>query len=95
MKRYVIERNVPGAGRLSASELETMSRRSCDVLRGLGADIRWIESYVTDDRLYCIYSASDEGAIRTHAERGGFPVDRVSEVRSVIGPATGGAGDRG
>ena len=92
MPRYVIERNVPGAGRLSASELQTMSRRSCDVLRGLGPDVQWIESYVTDDRLYCVYVASDEAAIRTHAERGGFPVDRVAEVRSVIGPTTGEAG---
>ena len=88
MPRYVVERNVPGAGRLSPTELQALSRRSTEVLRQLGPETRWVESYVTDDRLYCVYDATDEAAIRTHAERGGFPVDRVSEVRSVISPAT-------
>ena len=89
MPKYVIERNVPGAGRLSSDELQALSQRSCDVLRTLGPEIRWLESYVTDDRLYCLYFAPDEAAIRTHAERGGFPVDRIAEVRSMIGPVMG------
>ena len=90
MPKYVIERNLPGAGRLSPAELREISQRSCGALRELGAEIRWIESYVTDDRVYCVYLAPDEAAIRTHAARGGFPVDRVSEVRTMIGPGTAG-----
>lgn len=88
MPKYVIERNVPGAGDLSATELQTIARQSREVLRTLGPDIQWVESYVTGDKLYCVYVAPDDGAIRTHAARGGFPVDRIEEVRAVIGPTT-------
>lgn len=88
MPRYVIERNLPGAGKLGAQELKAVSQKSCDVLRGLGPEINWVESFVTDDRIYCIYVAPNEALIREHAQKGGFPADRISEVRSVISPTT-------
>lgn len=88
MPRYVIERNLPGAGKLGAQELKAVSQKSCDVLRGLGPEINWVESFVTDDRIYCIYVAPNEALIREHARKGGFPADRISEVRSVISPTT-------
>jgi hypothetical protein len=88
MPKYVIERTVSGAGRLSAPELQAISRRSREVLHELGPEIQWVESYVTEDKLYCVYVAPNEGLIRAHAESGGFPVDRVSEVRAVIEPTT-------
>jgi hypothetical protein len=87
MPKYVIERDIPGAGRLSPAELQTISRTSCGVLRDM-REVQWIQSYVTDDRIYCVYLAPDERAIRKHAELGGFPVSRVSRVRTVIDPAT-------
>ncbi len=88
MPKYLIERNVPGAGQLSAEELESMARRSCEVLSGLGDQIQWLESYVTDEKLFCVYLASGPELIRKHGLEGGFPVDQITEVRTVISPAT-------
>ena len=88
MPRFVIERNVPGAGSLSPIQLREVSQKSCDVLRTLGAEIQWIESWVTDDRIYCVYLAPDETLIREHAARSGFPADRIAQVRSRIDPST-------
>lgn len=88
MPKYVIERNIQGAGGLSSQELQTISLKSCDVLRGMGPRIQWVQSYVTGDKVYCVYIAPDEQSIREHAEKGGFPADRISEVRAVIDPTT-------
>jgi hypothetical protein len=85
---FVIERDVPGAGRLSAEELAELSRASCTVLDALGPSIQWIHSYVTEDRIYCIYSAPAADLIRRHAELGGFPANRISRVAAVIDPST-------
>jgi len=91
MPKYVIERVVPGAGKLSAEELKTISVRSCEVLNHLGPRIQWVHSYVTDDKIYCIYVAPDEEMVREHARRLGVPATLVSVVRSIIDPTTGGA----
>ncbi len=88
MPKYVIERDLPGAGKLSPEELKVISQKSCDVLINLGPKINWVQSFVTDDKIYCIYVAPNEEMIRDHAQQGGFPVNRVSEVRSVIDPTT-------
>ena len=88
MPKYVIEREIPNAGNLSASELEAISQKSCNVLRGMGPHIQWVQSYVTGDKIYCIYIAPDQQAILEHAELGGFPANRVSEIVSVIDPTT-------
>jgi hypothetical protein len=88
MPKFLIERNIPGAGNLSAGELQSISQKSCSVLRSMGPEIQWVQSYVTGDKVYCIYIAPDEKAIREHAERGGFPADRVSEVVGMIDPTT-------
>ena len=88
MPKYVIERDLPGAGKLSLEEVKAISQKSCDVLRNLGPKINWVKSFVTDDKIYCIYVAPNEEMIRDHAQQGGFPVNRVSEVRSVIDPTT-------
>ncbi len=88
MPRFVIERGLPGAGKLSAQELKGISQKSCGVLRELGPEINWIESFVTDDRIYCVYVAPDEQMVREHATRGGFPADSVAQVRAVISPTT-------
>ncbi len=88
MPKYVIEREIPGVGKLSAAELQAISQKSCSVLRGMGPDVQWVQSYVTGDKLYCIYIAPDEAAVREHATRGGFPVNRVSAVSCVIDPTT-------
>jgi len=88
MPQYVIERDIPGAGALSADELRCISQKSCAVLDGMGPVIQWHHSYVTGDRVYCVYSAPSEALILEHARQGGFPVDRVSEVATVISPAT-------
>ncbi|MCX7789184.1 MAG: DUF4242 domain-containing protein [Chloroflexaceae bacterium] len=88
MPKYVIERELPGAGKLSAQELQAISQKSCNVLHGMGPQIQWLHSYVTDDKIYCVYIAPDEAAIREHAEKGGFPANRISEVRTVIDPTT-------
>jgi hypothetical protein len=88
MPKFVIEREIPGAGKLSAEQLQGISQKSCGVLRELGSRVQWIHSYVTDDKVYCIYIAPDEGAVRQHAALGGFPANSVAEVRSVIDPTT-------
>jgi hypothetical protein len=86
MPQFVIEREVPGAGRLSEEEIQEISLKSIGVLEGMGPQIRWLHSYVTDDKIYCVYLAPDEAAIREHGKRGGFPVSRVSAVRRLIDP---------
>lgn len=88
MPKYVIERDLPGAGNLSSDELQGIARRSCGVLDDMGNGIQWVQSYVTDDRIYCIYVAEDEGRVMEHARRGGFPADSVARVRSIIDPVT-------
>jgi Protein of unknown function (DUF4242) len=88
MPKYVIERNIPNAGSLSSQELQSISHKSCGVLRSMGPHIQWVQSYVTGDKVYCVYIAPDEQSIREHAERGGFPADRISEVTAVIDPTT-------
>ena len=89
MPKYVIERNLPGAGQLSSDELREVSAKSNGVLSHLGPEIRWLQSYVTDDKIYCVYVAPDEDMIVEHARCGGFPADRVSRVTAVIDPSTG------
>jgi hypothetical protein len=88
MPKYVIERDLPGAGKLSLEELKAVSQKSCGVLRNLGPEINWVESFVTDDKIYCVYVAPNEEMIRDHAQQGGFPANLISEVRSVIDPTT-------
>ena len=88
MPKYVIEREIPGAGKLSPQELQAISQKSCEVLGQMGSQIQWVESYVTDDKIYCLYIARDEEAVRKHAQQGGFPANRVAEIRSVIDPTT-------
>ena len=88
MPKYVIEREIPGVGALSTAELQSISQKSCNVLRGMGTDVQWVESFVTGDRIYCIYIAPDEAAVREHATRGGFPANRISEVTHIIDPTT-------
>jgi hypothetical protein len=88
MPQYVIEREMPGVGSLGADDLKGASKTSCSVLRDLGPEIQWVHSYVTDDKIYCIYRAPNEQMIRDHAERGGFPANSISQVRTVIDPTT-------
>jgi hypothetical protein len=88
MPKFLIEREIPGAGELSAAELQAISQKSCGVLREMGPQIQWVESYVTGDKVYCVYIAPDEAAVREHAARGGFPANRVSEIRRMIDPTT-------
>lgn len=88
MPKFVIERNVPGAGGLPAQDLQAISQKSCGVLSELGPQIQWVESYVTDDKIYCIYIAPDAEMVAEHARQGGFPADRISEVKTVIDPTT-------
>ena len=88
MPKYVIERELPGAGKLSAAELKAISQKSCGVLRNLGPQIQWVQSYVTGDKVYCVYIAPNEQIVREHAKQGGFPANRISEVKSVIDPTT-------
>jgi hypothetical protein len=88
MPKFVIERNIPGAGQLTPQDLRAVSQKSCAVLNKMGPGIQWQQSYVTDDKLFCVYLAPDEAAIRQHAQAGGFPCDKVSQVRTVIDPAT-------
>ncbi len=89
MPKYVIEREIPGAGKLKPQELQAVSQKSCEVLRNLGPQIQWVHSYVTDNKIYCIYIAPNADLIREHARKGGFPANQVSEVKSVIDPTTG------
>jgi hypothetical protein len=88
MPKYVIERELPGAGSLSADQLHAISQKSCGVLNELGPSIQWIHSYVTADKIYCVYIAPNEQLVREHAMRGGFPANRVSEVKTIIDPTT-------
>jgi hypothetical protein len=88
MPQFVIEREMPGAGRLSAEELQGASKGSCSVLRELGPEIQWVHSYVTDDKIYCVYRAPSEALIRQHAETAGFPANRIAQVRATIDPTT-------
>ena len=88
MKRFVIEREMPGAGSLEREKLREAAQHSNKVLRDLGPDIQWVESYVTPDKIYCVYMAKDEGIVRKHADISGFPANKVSEVRRVIDPTT-------
>ena len=90
MHKYVIERDLPGAGSLSAETLQGISQKSCGVLKELGPQIQWVESFVTDDKIYCVYLAPSEELIREHAKRGGFPANRISQVRTIIDPTTAG-----
>jgi len=88
MPKYVIEREIPGAGKLSTAELHAVAQKSCGVLRNMGPQIQWLHSYVTDDKIYCVYIAPDEASVRKHAEQGGFPANRISTVRRMIDPTT-------
>jgi hypothetical protein len=88
MPKYVIEREIPGAGDLSSQELQAISQKSCGVLQNLGPQIQWLESYVTGDKIYCVYIAPSEELIREHASQGGFPANRISEIKRTIDPTT-------
>lgn len=88
MPKYLVEREIPGAGKLSAQELQGISQKSCDILKRMGPQIQWLESFVTDDKVYCIYIAPNEEAIREHAREGGFPANRISQIKTMIDPTT-------
>jgi hypothetical protein len=88
MPKYIIEREIAGAGKLTSEQLQGISQKSCGVLRKLGPQIQWLESYVTDDRIYCVYIAPDEATVREHAKLGGFPANRVCEVKRMMDPTT-------
>jgi cell division inhibitor SulA len=88
MPKFVIEREIPGAGKLTPEQLQGIAQKSCSVLKNLGPQIQWLESYVTDDKIYCVYIAPNEAMVREHAKQGGFPANRVSEVRRIIDPTT-------
>ena len=90
MPKFVIEREIPGAGKLTPEQLQGVSQKSCSVLRELGPQIQWVQSFVTDNKIYCIYISPDEETIRRHAEMGGFPANSIQEVRGVIDPTTAG-----
>ena len=88
MPKYLIEREIPGAGQLTAEELQGISQKSCSVLSSMGPQIQWVQSYVTGDKVYCIYIAPDEDAVREHAAKGDFPANRISRIETVIDPTT-------
>jgi hypothetical protein len=88
MPKFLIEREIPGAGKLSPKELQGISQKSCSVLHKMGPQIQWLESYVTGDKIYCVYIAPHADMIREHAKQGGFPANKVSEIKSVISPTT-------
>jgi hypothetical protein len=88
MPKYIIEREIPGAGNLTAEELQGISQKSCGVLSGMGPQIQWVQSYVTGDKVYCVYIAPNEEMVREHARQGGFPANSVAEVKSMIDPTT-------
>jgi len=88
MPKFVIERDIPEAGRMSSEQLQAISQKSCGILREMGPQIQWIQSYVVDDKIYCIYVAPDEDTVRKHADKGGFPANRISRIRTVIDPTT-------
>ncbi|MBD9359052.1 DUF4242 domain-containing protein [Methylomonas fluvii] len=89
MPKYLIERDIPGAGKLTPAELQGISQKSCGVLRNMGPQIQWLHSYVTGDKIYCVYIADSEQAIREHAAQGGFPANRIEQITSIIDPTTG------
>ena len=88
MPKYVIEREIPGAGKLTAEQLQGIAQKSCGVLRNMGPQIQWLHSYVTDDKIYCVYIAPNEESVRKHAEQGGFPANRIPQIRRMIDPTT-------
>ncbi len=88
MPKYIIEREIPGAGNLTAEELKSIAQTSCGVLQEMGPTIQWVQSYVTDDKIYCVYIAPDEASVRKHAEQGGFPANSVATVQTMIDPTT-------
>ena len=88
MPKYIVEREIPGAGKLSPQELTAISQKSCSVLKAMGPQIQWVQSYVTGDKVYCVYIAPNEAAIREHAQRGGFPANKISAVTGMIDPTT-------
>ena len=88
MPKFVIEREIPGVGNLSKDELKAVSQTSCGVLRKMGPNIQWVESFITDNKIYCIYNATDEPTVREHAKLGGFPANSVAQVRAIIDPTT-------
>ncbi len=88
MPKYVIEREIPGAGKLSPSELKAISQKSCGVLNAMGPQVQWVQSYVTENKIYCVYIAPSEEAVREHAQKGGFPANSISEIKSVIDPTS-------
>jgi hypothetical protein len=88
MPKFLIEREIPGAGQLSSAELQGISQKSCSVLNKIGPTIQWLESYITDEKIYCVYIAPDEETIRKHAEQGGFPANKISQIKSIIDPTT-------
>ena len=88
MPKYIIEREIPGAGSLTTQDLQSISQKSCGVLNEMGPKIQWVESYVTDDKVYCVYIAPDEATIKAHAEQGGFPANRISQIKTMIDPTT-------
>ena len=88
MPKFVIEREIAGAGKLPPRELQAISQKSCGVLQSMGPKIQWVQSYVTDDKIYCVYNAPDAETVKTHAQKGGFPADVISRVRTIIDPTT-------
>jgi hypothetical protein len=88
MPKFVIEREIPGAGKLSAAELHGIAQKSCGVLNNMGPKIQWLQSYVTDNKIYCVYIAPDEATVREHARQGGFPANSVAKVMTIIDPTT-------
>lgn len=90
MKTYLIERNIPNAGAFTAEELKGISQKSCSVLKDMGPSIQWLQSYVTGDKIFCVYKAENEQLIREHGAKGGFPVTKITEIENIISPATAG-----
>ena len=88
MPQYLIERNVPGAGKMSAGDLKALSQKSCSVLNNMGPQIQWVHSYVTGDQIFCVYRAPNEEMLREHARQGGFPANKISEIKTTINPTT-------
>ncbi len=88
VSKYVIEREIPNLGNLSPSELQAISKKSCDILKNMGPEIQWVHSYVTQNKMYCVYLAPNEDMIRQHAQAGGFPANKISEVKTIIDPTT-------
>ncbi len=88
MPKFIIEREIPAAGSLSAADLQAISQKSCAVLSAMGPTIQWLESYVTEDKVYCVYIAPDEATVKAHAEQGGFPANRIAQIKTMIDPTT-------